>query len=1005
VNFFLSWIKRPVAAAMILLVFVSIAMVVLFDIRIGPSAGSGTAAYSVIINYYGVDAGRIERDITQPLENAISVIPGIEEVTSTSEYSKSRVDVTVPKVETANEVYLSLRDAVERVYSRLPSAVQKPVIVSSSMDKRPVFIVAFKSGNMNREQLSQFIEKEVKSSYERIDGTGEIEIGGGETREIHVTLNPQRAASAGLSPAKIASIIRESDVLLPLGKISDIRDSFPIVMQGRLETIDALKNLMITIPDAGQQKLGLYADISFQAREKDSISRVNGEQQVIIYIQSSGSANLVNLSQNLRAETVRWNSAGFQTDTLLDSGKKIEDSIMQVINAIIEGMILVILILAFSTGSIRQILILSILLPVVTLLTIGVLGIMKISLDAFILAGIAVGIGNVVDSAIVLTEACKTRKSGNNLEAVVKAFMEVIPSLISSVLTTIVVLIPLFFLGNLTEGIRSVSISVGIMMAITISLTIFFVPPFYLLNNNLSNPPGKRKLFSRISFRFFYRILYGSGKKVIDHPVFCLGISLCILVAAGVIVTFIGKDLSSIRDEDSVFVHAEYESGTSVAASDKKSKLLSDMILTIQGVERIETNAKFGNAEIMIRFDPAKLSKENLEESIKSFGLRIPNSFIYIPEVVSPLDKKLEIAVMGDDNRRLQELAKSTAHMLQELPWVDQVVLHFKDGPPVHTFDVDHEKAFNAGLTASSIANFLRWNIHGPVAQKWIDGRHEIDLRVMAEEEQVSSLDLVEETAFPLEESRLAFLTQLGSFRKQAEFEESRIYRKNRQRAVFFTVHTKNLDLDGAISHMKKTLAEISLPEGYAFELDKSASKLAEQFRTMWFVLLLAIVLIYMILAAQSESLLCPFLICTTVPISLAFPLIALFLSGQTLTTPILIGLIMLAGLAVNNTLLIADLTRENMLLYNRDYSKNRAAIPVLFALRKRIKDLLITSGTSILGALPLMLVGSQGNNMMNALAFVVFWGIIGSLIVSFIYVPAVIALFPRLLKPLSFQQ
>jgi HAE1 family hydrophobic/amphiphilic exporter-1 len=968
-----SWTKRPVAAAMALAVLIAVALVALSDARIGPSADQGRVTYAVTINYYGVDAGRIERDIARPLENAVAVIPGIDEMQSVSEFGKARLTVTLAGRANANEVYLLLRDAVDRVYGTLPSSVQKPVIVASTLEKRPIFIVSFTSVAIEQDKLNELVEKEVKASFARIDGTGEIDVGGGEVREIHVRVNPERAAAAGLSVSDIARVINDADVLQPTGEVRTRLTSTSLVVTGKLGSIDRLKALMVNIPEAGPKRLDTLADIGFAAREKESIARVNGKEQATVYVESSGSANLVSLSRALREETARWASRGLVPDIILDTGKQVEESISQVFNAIIAGVILVVILIAVSSGNLRQIVILTLLLPVICLCTMGLLALLGLSIDTFVLAGLAVGIGNVVDGAIVLTEACKSKRAAGSSDHQILSLKEVIPPLLSSVLTTIVVLVPLFFLSDIAEGIKSVTIAIGLLMIVSLVFTIVFVPPFFLFTSRAKPQVPRRRLKIKLpaflSARKFRRLLCASTLFVMKRPlVFMAAFLLLLAFAVGILLTM-GKDLSGIAGDNTISAHIEFESGDAVETCDERATLLAGRIQSTTGVERVETNAHFGNAELLVRFQPDRLPRDRLIAAIRAEGRKIPKSFVYIPESTGPSGKKIEVAVLGDDNKALRDAASRAAQALGQEPWVEQVVLHFKEGPPTHTFTVDREKMAGCGITTAQIADELRWSLHGPVALKWIEGGREVDLRVMATRENTASLPALERTVFRVGKAGLVPLNQLGQF--IAEREESKIYHKNRQRAVFFTVHTRDLDLDAAIQNLWGALAAIPLPEGYAFELDKSASRLSAQFKLMWLVLVLAIVLIYMILASQSESFLSPLLVSATVPLSLVFPLIVLFILGQSLTTPVLIGLIILTGMAVNNSLLIADLVRENVRKNRLPYTRRAMVRPVLFALRQRIRDLLLTSATTVFGALPLLALPAGGSGMLSALSFI----------------------------------
>jgi len=1002
-----AWYKRPVTVLMVLGIILALSLVLLLDVRLGPSGGGGRVSFSVIIKHFGVDSDRMERDITEPLENAVSVIPGLEEISSISEYSNSRVTVTVSREASAQEVYLYLRDAVDRVYSRLPSSVQKPVIVSSSLDKRPVFIAAFKSENITRDELSRFVEKEVKPSFERIDGAGEVEVGGGETREIHVKVYPEKTAVSGLSIQDIAAFIRSEDILMPVGKLKAYAKDYPISVQGRLKTIANLSKLTMNIPDVGPRKLDTIAQVGYGAREQESISRVDGENRVAIYVQPSGSANLVMLSHLLRVETEHWKQVGLEPEIILDTGKTIEDSIFEVLAAMATGVVIVILFLALFSGNLRQIVVLACLLPLIGLVTTAFLSLLKVSLDTFVLSGMAVGIGMIIDAGIIITESMKKEQSGPNKQSF-SSIKRIIPPLISSTLTTLIVLMPLFFLGQMSGGISQVATAVALLISFSLLLSIFFIPPFFAGAKPLTpakkakertegvKPRAARKRRWGISGRRLTRLLYGTTHTIASRPFVFLIAGVVVFVLTVLIVIDIGKDLSGIASQDTIFAHVEMQSGTSVAATDKKASKLATMVKDIRGVERVETISRRSNAEMVVRIDPAQANKTSVAEQMRKLGQLLSETFVYIPESSATQERKIQVAILGEENAKLRELAKHTASVLDAEVWTSQVVLHFKEGPPAWILTVDQAKSFNAGLTTSDIANFLRWALHGPVAQKWIENNREMDLRVMSEREQVSSIDAIRRLAIPLQQGNLVYVNQLGEFAEREQ--DTRIYRKNRQRAVFFTVHTESLDLERAIDTLWKTLATVDLPPGYGFDLDKEVLRLSEQMNTLWLVLALALLLIFMVLASEAESLLSTLLVLSIVPLSLSFPLIALYVSGQSLTTPVLIGLTILAGIVVNNSILISDQIRESM--GKLRYTRANIRFPLILAIRKRTRPLLFTSVTTILGTLPLILTQGKTPGLIATLAFIVFWGIMGSLVTTLFFLPAVISLAPGLLKP-----
>jgi HAE1 family hydrophobic/amphiphilic exporter-1 len=983
-----SWYRRPITAATILIAVLSLSATAMLNLRLGPSKDQ-SASYSVIIRHFGIDGREMERSITRPLEDAISLIPDIDEMRSSSEYGKSRIDLLLSGRADTKEVYLLLQEAVDRTLRFLPASVQKPLIISGSMSRKPVFIVAFRSDRTGSTNLRDFIEHNIKPSYEKIDGTGEIEVAGGEIREIHVKVDAEKASALEIGLQDIAANLQAQSLILPAGKLPSFSKDLSVYTRGRIKTLESLRDLEIILPDGNTQRLGDIAEAGFGSRDRESISRVNGEKRVILYVQSSGIANMVSLSQSLRRETLRWEDEGFELDVVLDTGREIEESLFEVFKAISLGMLIVVFFLSLFLRNVRQIFLLSLTLPCIVLLTAALLSVLHISLDHFTLAGIAVGAGMIIDAGIILTENVKSREG---LSSTIKETAKVIPPLVSSALTTLAVLIPLYFTGDFLPGIRHLALSLTCLISIALIVNILFLPPF-LFHKKPQIQPRTQKRAVKKSIALLYRWLFFTMRR--PYISFAGGILITTAMFIGIL--NMGKDLAGGFEGNSVFVHLECESWATVESVDEKCRLFTNLLNKTPGIHRIETIARRGSGDIIATFEPDKIDRKEVFKKIRELGLWIPGSFLYIPESPEFSERKIEVAVIGEDDRVLKKIAHHAAGALSEAPWVSQAVLHFKSSPAEWVFKIDHTRAAALGVSAGDIIGTLRWALYGPVALKWIEKGREMDLRIMADRDKAASIQALSGLPIQSGAGETRKLSQLGDFRMVEG--TSRIYRKNRQRAVFFTVHSNEYRLDEMAQILQDTLTDISLPRGYAFEIDRQVIKLDKQFRFIWFTFALAVLLIYMILASQTESLTCPVVILSIVPTSLAFPITALWASGYSLTLPILVGMIVLSGLIVNNSILVIDATRRRMALTGSAGFNADLRMSIVFAIRKRLKPLLLTSGTTVLGTLPLLLIKSSGSQLLTPIAFVVFWGITGSLLSTIFLLPAVVKAFPRLLN------
>jgi HAE1 family hydrophobic/amphiphilic exporter-1 len=979
-----GWYGRPVTAATILAALLSLSLYALLGLRLGPAAEQRASSFVVVIEHFGVDSREIERTITKPLEDAISLIPGIAEMRSTSEYGKARVVVLTESRSTGNSVFLRLRDAVERVYIGLPGSVQKPQILSSSMNRRPVFVAAVQAPGLREQDLFHWVETQIKPSLQKISGVGEVEVGGGEIREIHVRVDPRKAAQRGLSFQELAVQLQSQDLLLPTGSLKSLNLELPVALAGKLGTIDSLARLPLSLPGGGTLPLSQIALVEYGVREKESISRVDGRKTVVLAVQSSGTANLIALSRALRSEVAGWQARGLDFQIILDRGLVLEQAISHIISALLAGLMAVTVLLPLFIGELRRLLALALTLPATALVTVGALAAAGISLDEYILSGLAVGIGTVIDAGVILSE----RRNAQSVAAV-------IPPLLGSLAATLIVLLPLFFLEFVSTGLRQVAVSIGLILLASFILSAGFLPAFTLapsLEPRIHLLPGLRRIFrarlQRKTMRLFHRLI----EWVLDRRGFVLAGGLLLTLAMALALVASPKDFSPLIQDNSIFAHIELEPQATVEAVDERIEAYSRELAALAGVQMIESIARSGYAEMEVRFEPAEIPRERLARIMQAYGERIPNGFVYLPEGVSRGERSIELAVIGDDDALLKQLAQAAARELAAERWVRQVVLNFKDPPPALVLSVDHRKAAEYGVQTADIVGALRWALRGPVALKWIEQDREMDLRIMEAGAREASRRSILST--PLASAYGARLAVGNLVRPRMEPQGAKIYRLNRQRAVFLTLHTAGRGIDQAVEGIWKALGRVPLPKGYAFELDRELIRLAESFRLLWLALGFGALFIFIVLAALCESLTAPLLILSVLPTSLAFPVLAMFLSAEPIRIPVLVGLIMLCGMVLTNSILIIDALRRRL-------SRASPTTPALhiracmhLALRQRIRPLLITSSAAIVGTLPLLFTGAQGTGFMTALAFIVLWGILGSLLSTLLIVPALCSLF-----------
>ena len=921
----------------------------------------GAGRLSVITRFYGVTAEEIEKSVTIPLEDAISDLPGIAEFRSYSEFSLSRIDLRLNSETDIDEFMIEARERIERGYayiSQLNPAVQKPQIVRSGSDQQAIFIVAFSGKDMEPEELRPLVENEIKPSYSRIGGLGEIEISGGSLPEIHVDVDTDKAAAIGYSSDSVASIIRGANIFSPAGMLDSENRSIPVSLEGRIKSLEALRNL----PIGSGVKLNDIARAYFSSREAENISRLNGSGRVSLHIKSSA-GNIIAISRLLRDETDHWRALGWDAQIVYDRGLELEQSFRRVAAALLTGMLLSSLILFLFSVGVYRVLALLCIQPLILLLSLGLLAALGFSPDRWLLAGLTIGIGMILDSALLVTGALESCSSDHTHLA---------RPLISSTLSTLAALLPVLSVTGELPGLKPLLAALSTMLAISLFISLIFINPFY--NRGRRKPNGayfrlimrQRKKLLGISKRICSAAVNGRRAGIIA-PAILLPLSglLCLLSLN------IRLDLPA--DSPVVFARVELKEGESLDSADKKISGLCRLIESHDSIESLQSISRRGGGSLTVRFDDDKTSRDDVITILKASGSIIPGGFLYIPEDDSSDILKLTISVIGPEVAMLKTLSREALSVILQNDWAVEGVLHFKEDPPAYHYIPDRDALAAAGLSALNTAAFLRWNLQGPVADKWYFSGRERDLRVMADGSGKLSVSALGALKLPGKDAgSFERLDQLGRFVRTTD--SSRLNRLNRQHSESFTIGCRSSDPVELNSLIWQQLNTLDLPEGYSFIPTSRLIEKQRLYKRLWLRFILAVVLIFFLLSIERESLRQAGIILLQLLLILPPPLIVIRLIGMQLGTETILGLILISGMGINNGILIMDNLESG----------------VFQAVKIRFNGLFLTTVTSIGGLIPMLFTAAP---FFVNLAIVLISGLAASFAVSILIFPVFIAI------------
>jgi HAE1 family hydrophobic/amphiphilic exporter-1 len=449
----------------------------------------------------------------------------------------------------------------------------------------------------------------------------------------------------------------------------------------------------------------------------------------------------------------------------------------------------------------------------------------------------------------------------------------------------------------------------------------------------------------------------------------------------------LGIDFDRTVSTSSIFVHLECESGTALASVDEKILRYQRSIRRLPGIERIESQARRESGNLTVAFDPRAISRSALTAMLKRRAAEIPGAHIHIPRAYGEGELALRVTLTGDQISRLKEHAETAATALARCQEVSATVLHFKSNPPVLRFTPDLSAAAAHNLSPARIASHLQWTLQGPVAAKWITEGREMDIRLFGRCEAPQSKAGLRDLRIPRRNAPSMALMELGAITE--EFPPSPIGRWNRKRAVSFSLLFPGLTAVEAAALVWAELDRLPLPTGYAYHIDKRVFELERECRLLGRLLLLAVLLIYMLLASRFESLLIPVPVLAILPTSLALPAIALGCAGRVVTVPTLIGFIILCGMAVNSSQLLVEEIRRYQRKGLQDWQAVRSAV------RRRFSPLSLTTATTLLAILPLFFI--THNPITAAMALVMFWGTLGAFFSTIIVLPPLCAHLPGL--------
>ncbi|OHD59616.1 MAG: hypothetical protein A2014_01685 [Spirochaetes bacterium GWF1_49_6] len=997
-------VKKPVTVSMAIVAIVILGIVSLSKLSLDFFPDIEIPTLAVVTSYTGAGPKEVEKSVTRLVENAVGSVNDINYIESTSMEGSSVVQVNFNWGANLDSSSADIREKLDLINDALPDGAGKPIIFKFSTSMIPIMIYSL-SGSDDLGFLYDLCDTQISKKIEQVPGVASVSMSGGQKKEVHVDVYKNRLMAFGLNIDSIASTLYLENQNVAGGYAYEGVYKYVLRTTGEFISLDDIGNVIVTSKNGIPIKLKDVADIKWGYDPDSAIVRLNGKPGLTLFIYKESGMNTVQVADEVMAAVANLNQslpADIKLIKMRDSSQDIRTSIGGVWSAGIMGGILALLVLFFYLWDFRSSLIIGVSIPLSIIATFILMLAFKVNLNIISLAGLMLGVGMMVDSSIVVLENIyhHRRKGMGRYEGAVAGTKEVILAITASTLTTVAVFLPIVFVEGIVAQIfrdLSLTVTISLLSSLVISVTVI---PMLTSRIKVIKPVvgGTSKFLDKVDHiygRFLALAL--KHKKLVLIPTF-----FGVLVLLGLFGAIIGKEGFPQVDEGQFNVSVTFPVGTRSEYTDLVTKQIEKDISEVIGkdLDRLMTHIKGGGIFAMLQ------GAADYKASLRVILLPVDQRTVGILEYIEKVRQKLknypakinvniqgssafmssgspvQIELKGDDLEMSDKLAKQILAIISKIPGVREPLIDKDDGLPEFQITIDRDLAAKAGLNAMSISGAIKTGFAGKVATtiKSKEGT-DIDIIVRLRPEDRLSLDDVMSLSVPSPMGKLVPLLSLVDFEKT--FGPTLIKRKDAIRYVIIKADVYGRPVDQVVAEIQKAISDkVYLPAGFSITYGGSFKDMQDSFVQLGLAFLLAIILVYAIMASQFESLIAPFVIMFAVPFGALGSLLFLFLSGSTLNITSAAGIVVMVGIVINNGIVLIDYVNQ---LNAKGISIDEAS---RMAGERRLRPVMMTTLTTVLGLIPMAIGLGQGGELYAPLALSILGGLTISTIFTLIVVP-----------------
>ena len=1029
-------INKPITTA---LVFVAVAILGLFSLSklpIDQMPEMDMPYVTVMTTYAGANASELETNVSKQLENALNSVDGLKNIFSTSKDNISVVTLEFEWGSNIDEAMNDIRSYVDLIYDNLPDEISRPTILKLNSDAMPIIVYGF-TAKESYAGLDKILEDNVGNVLNRIDGIGNISFSGAPERYVYVDLDPKQLDAYNLTVESVGSAISANNLNLASGTVKMGKEQYQLRVESEYKESSEINDIVVTTTRDGKQVFVRdLATVRDTIKDLSLDERLNGRESVRMSISKQTGANTVQIAKEVKEEMEKIKKTlppDIEINVIRDGSEDIENSIFGLAESIFYALLFVVLVVFIFLGNWRATIIIGLTIPISLLTSFIYLMVADSSLNIISLASLTVAIGMVVDDAIVVLENISRHieRGASPREASIYATNEVWTSVIATTLVIVAVFVPLTMLSGMA-GIMFkelgwiVTIVVCTSTVVAITLTPMLCSKmlkgkkFFLTKAEEAEAKAKEE-----SKRFTYAKTVGRAfdavdkwyanvlRTCLDHKAITILIVVLIFAASmvPVIMGKIGTDFMHQQDSGAMSVNVELQRGTRIEETLKTARQIeADINRLIPEAIVVSTSA--GNnddAGISAMFSSTTNNKISItirttkkydrERTIWEMAEILRTQLGTYPQIVNyqvstssgmgaGSSNSVDVEIYGYEFDVTSNFANELKHKLQDVEGARDIKISRDEDRAELQIIFDKEKLARSGLSSSAVASYVRNRVNGMTVGYFKEEGEEYYIVARLQEEYRNSISDIEE---------LTLMTATGAKIKLKEIAEVKEYwcppqieRKNRQRYLKVSVTPHEVSLGELAKSIQGVLDQTNIPQGVHVDIAGNYEDQQESFADMGVLAALIILLVYIVMASQFESFSKPFIIMMSIPFAITGVIMALLISGQTLDMVGALGIILLIGIVVKNGIVLVDYIN---LMRERDVPLREA---IALSGQSRLRPVLMTAFTTILGMLPMAFSTSEGSEIWTTMGIVVIGGLLVSTIITLIVVPVLYAIFVR---------